>query len=244
MGTCRLCGSKARLVDSHVVPRALHLDMARYAGSDEAMRIYSDRLTHQPRSQTGVYGQFVCEDCEATFHPWDECGIAWVREYRDGDRGEPLLGDRRRGFSTQTGYTNFKLWIMSLLWRAHACEHDLYARIDLGDKWAEELADCLRNRDPKTPEYVAVCASWFNEEVGKHYMADPHPERYEGVNHVRFYVYGGFTFLIKVDQRKSPTSMRNLMLREDGSLPVLARRLSPSERRVAGNIFAAFTSPA
>ena len=231
-----MCGVTGPLVDSHVIPQALHVDMQNASEGAETLEIYSDLRSYSLRSRTGVYGQYVCSDCEGRFHPWDEAGIEFVRGHRTGDAGADLPGGRRNGFYAQVDYPNFKLWVMSLLWRANACQHPLFRRVQLGEKWTDVLTNFLTNEDPGTSEDFSVSASWFTDDVARFFMADPHREKYDQINYYRFYVYGGFTFLIKVDQRRSTQKFAEFQLDESGELAVLARRLSPSESRVANRV--------
>lgn len=67
-------------------------------------------------------------------------------------------------------------------------------------------------------------------------MADPHSERFSGVNYYRFYVYGGFTFFIKLDQRKTPAALSATILNDRGVFLVPRRDLSKGERRMMDRI--------
>ena len=229
---------------SHTIPQALHKDVQNLETTGEFIRIYSDQYNYEPESRTGVWDRMVCDNCERIFQDWDQYGIDFVRTYRSGRRGV-LLGPQSDPVAIAVDdfdYTKLKLFVLSMLWRADANTQPLFRRIDLGSTWRNELTKTILFADPGSPEFLSVSASLFKTDIEKYFMADPHPEKYSGVNFVRFYVYGGFTFLIKVDRRASPTPFGEAQLTPDRPFPILLRNLSPSERRLAQKILSATSS--
>ena len=238
MGECRFCTKARKLVKSHIVPQALHKEIQADNGP---MQIYEESHPWGVRSPTGAYGRFLCRDCEKRVGQDDEYGIQFVRKYGDGSTGEPWLGSFENGFVAHVCYTRFKLWVLSMLWRADACDHGMYKRVNLGEKWRKRLTDSLRARDPSDADYFAVTATLFygrddEENYGQAVMFDPHPENCAGVNRYRFYVYGGFTFFIKVDQRKQLEKLAALTLKQGKPLAVPRRKFSPGERSQSAKI--------
>lgn len=235
-GKCKLCLKSGELVDSHVIPAALHQDVQRELESKEPMRLVTERLPYEPRSPTGVYGQFLCRACKSSFHPFDEEGIRYIRLYREEENRNRPYGTGELAFETFTDYRKFKLWILSLVWRAHHCNHHFYHRIDLGLQ-ESRIRNLIRESNPGDSRTYSVAASVFNEPLARWWIGDPHPEQYDGINHIRFYIYGGFTFIIKIDLADSPEAIAPVILDENGVLPVIRRRISPSEKRAIANAF-------
>ena len=234
VGQCKLCGRTEKLVKSHVVPKALHLDAQ---PEFDTMTIYSQAVAYGKRSPSGVYGRFLCRDCEELFGPYDMYGVEFVKTYKTGVNGAPLSGSFKYGFTADIDYPKLKLWIMSMLWRADACDHGLFGRVNLGKKWRDILASNIRSQTPGNADIFSVTASLFDEgEYGQLFMADPHPERFSGVNYYRFYIYGGFTFFVKVDQRKQPAKLEPLSMSEVNQLVVIRRIFSKSEKKLMGLI--------
>ena len=234
VGQCKLCGRTEKLVKSHIVPKALHSDVQ---PESDVMTIYSQTVAHGQRSPTGVYGRFLCQNCEKFFGPYDEYGVEFVKTHKTGVTGTPLSGSFKHGFTADIDYPKLKLWIMSMLWRADACDHGLFGRVNLGTRWRDILASNILSETPGNADFFSVTASLFDEgEYGQLFMADPHPERYSGVNYYRFYIYGGFTFFVKVDQRKQPAKLGPLSMSEGNQLVVIRRKFSKSEKKLMGSI--------
>ena len=228
-GKCKLCGKTEKLVKSHIVPKALHLD----AQNGEAMRIYQQDKPSGQQNSSGVYGRFLCQCCEKSFSQYDNYGVNFVKKYKDGTAGDPLCGSFQEGFTVDVDYATLKLWVMSMLWRADASDHELYKRVNLREKWRNTLAESIRSRTPGCRDYFAVTATLFDEgAVGRCSMADPHPEKHSGVNYYRFYIYDGFTFLVKVDRRKQPKELEPLSLSVGKPFAVMRRKFSKGEEKL------------
>ena len=122
-----------------------------------------------------------------------------------------------------------------MLWRADVCEQPMYRRVSLEDVWRTRFAESIMCGQPGRPEYFAVIATLFSSDVG---LLDPHSERIEHINYYHFYIFRGFTFFIKVDQRPTPEPFRDTILRDRKAFVVLRRDVSTGERRVIANVLA------
>jgi hypothetical protein len=97
-------------------------------------------------------------------------------------------------------------------------------------RWRNELTSRLLRADPGESEDFAVTASLFRTELERYFMADPHPERYDQINYIRFYVYGGFTFPIKVYARQSVVALQPYLLDANAPFVIALRGLSRGAR--------------
>ena len=246
-GTCKLCGQTANLVESHVIPKALHQDTL----SEDGLRIYSASLPYGKNSPSGIYGRFVCQCCENSFGPYDDYGVTFVRKYENGKTGEPLGDSFEHGFIADVDYARLKLWILSMLWRADACDHEFFDKINLGDKWRNTLTESVRCQAPGSEDDFAVAAMLLDEDIRREMLQQcvrtklctnplgPGGHRHGGGdcrNGYEFHVYRGFTFYIKVDQRKQLSKWVPLTLKQDESfLRILRRKFSQSEMKSLKN---------
>ncbi len=227
--TCKLCGHTAQLVKSHVIPQALHMDTL----PEDGLKIYPANQPYGKKSPTGIYCPFVCHGCENSFGPYDDYGVKFVRKYKDGETGKPLEGDSfEHGFIADVDYARLKLWILSMLWRADACDHEFFDKIKLGEQWRKKLTASVRRQSPGSDDDFAVMASLFDEDIfGSDMLQQPVRTRLEDRNFYKFYVYRGFTFFIKVDRRKRLPGWVPLTLRKDEPFPILRCKFSQSEMK-------------
>lgn len=71
VGTCKLCGQQAKLVDAHIIPEAFFRDL-QTPGASPLQIVSNDSAMYPERSHIGVYDKnIVCKDCELKFVPWD-----------------------------------------------------------------------------------------------------------------------------------------------------------------------------
>ena len=232
---CRLCGIRSSLVKSHVIPAALHKDAQKSAGTSDFMKIYTDQLPYEPTSKTGIWDRIVCLECEQRFQQWDDYGVDFVRRYRSG-QGDKRLGtpDHPLGFEvSNVDYTRLKLFVLGMLWRAHVSSQPMYHRISLRSETYTALTSAVLSGNPGSPSDFSITITLFNNSIERLFMADPHPQDFMGVEHIRFYVYGGFTFFIKLGDAPTLAETNDLHLQPSKPLKIIMKPLSPTERKLA-----------
>lgn len=135
---CELClCSSISHVDSHIVPRAFYEELKpqRLTGTNGG-----DRYTTSYRK--GIYGRFLCEECERKFQAIDERAIAifkqgcWTKNLSEHD----ALYVIENAVQHRTQLHKFAL---SLLWRASASGRSEFSAIRLGG-YKEKLRDALQ----------------------------------------------------------------------------------------------------
>ncbi len=134
-GECRLCPTVGPFVKSHIVPSAF-VGPLRPDGEDATVRMYpSDGRAKNVR--TGVYGRFLCPQCEMHMQAWDDYGTELFLHKPRIVQGPDvlLIGD------SPFHYQKLKLFVMSMLWRASVCGHEFFAGARLNS-----LEDVYRKR--------------------------------------------------------------------------------------------------
>lgn len=215
-------------MEAHVIPRSFH----RIDPSDrQPTRLVTNvegRYTQKIRK--GVYdASIVCEECERRFSPWDDYADelflkSWEKFERITDRGHEI------GYSLPTfDYPRLKLFFLSLLWRAGASEHAMFAKIDLGPR-ESVLKNAIERADPGAIDFFGVVLQAFDStNVG---MLNPHPERFSGLRFYRFYLSHIIAF-IKVDGRPFIDPFPSVALGPGRSLVLVQKNFMTSpERRV------------
>lgn len=140
---CHLCHNERELRDSHIIPEFLYRP-----GYDEKHRMeVLDQTTPKARIiQKGLRQELLCEECEnllANSYE-DYFSSLW---YLQG-----TLPDSSDGSDWQLrslDYTQFKLFHLSVLWRASISTLPPFAQVSLGDT-EERLRLMLLNHQPGT----------------------------------------------------------------------------------------------
>lgn len=224
-GICAYCLLPGKLVDSHIIPKAVCIA----PGATEPARIISDIDYFYPkRSHTGIYDQFLCSEHEQKFALWDDYGAKMLLS--DGWR--PILikdawGSELGYQLPNVDYIKLKLFFLSVLWRASVAKHDFFSAVNLGPH-EEKIFAALKSNDPGDWDFLPVGVGLFNILRGA-VMLNPHTTRHEstGINHVMLYLEN-FTLIFKVDSRPLPADDEPLFFHRDQPLTILKQAFKNS----------------
>jgi hypothetical protein len=150
---CSLCLSERPLQESHIIPEFLYGvmydDKHRYNVLSLAPDL-PDRL-----EQKGARERLLCRECEQRFSKFERYASLVLKG------GAPGMDGQRSGdIVSVTGidYAQFKLFLLSLLWRAGVASGRYFERVALGPH-EERLRLMLRNGDPG-PFDLYPCILW------------------------------------------------------------------------------------
>lgn len=218
-GKCRLCLREADLCRSHILPEFLHRPL--YAEDGRALAFHPSRIEQTWKIQSGLRERLLCSSCEGLLSKEYEHPVAST--WNPGATLAPLQTSRElllRGLP----YKEYKLFHLSLLWRADAASHNQFAAVDLGDRHRERLRNMLLEGDPGTAEaYQVVCSAieapgrkglW-----GDSIIAPPERVRIEGRRAYEF-VFGACSWLYFVTSHKYGLS-DFACLKENGEMPIV-----------------------
>ncbi|MEW6245232.1 MAG: hypothetical protein AB1555_00805 [Nitrospirota bacterium] len=207
------------MIKAHIIPAGFFRSIGHRS---EALQIYTNKHGARPkRVPVGVYDKSIlCRPCDNMYSPWDKhAQEVLLRDSLHHEAiydGRAVVGWRIRTFE----YPQMKLFFLSLLWRASVSKQDFYRRVATGP-FEEELRTMIAAQDPGEPTRFAVVLAKF-DAPGYTAMLDPHPDRYDGVNYVRFYL-AGFVAYIKVDRRPPTEPLASFILQPDTPITVVRR---------------------
>lgn len=186
---CKLCGNQSKLVGcSHVIPQWMYDLLPQ---DNRRFRIASSHAGEfEQRSQTGFYGEFVCQSCEDRFTHWDTYASDVLRR-------TPMLTTNGWDYGSYV-YGDLARFYLSVLWRASACGQKFFETVVLKERQAT-LAAALLSRDD-------ACLDAFDvwPTCSKHLFAcgilPPIEVAIESVAYWQFYM-PRFQVLIKVSEK-------------------------------------------
>ena len=209
-------------MDAHVIPRSF-FKLTRGKGKHSILVGVDQKALDRKFKQAGVSDKnILCEQCERLFGPYDTHGIEAVLDllntkqiYRD-DFGNPCAY-----LANKADHATFKLFLLSVLWRASISSVEFYQHIDLGNSHTERIKEMLKNEDPGAQsDYPFICFY----QTGHHYPSTVLPsfqQRIEDVNFYRLYLPSNLIFLIKVDSRPLPSCFLNAAAKPNLPIPFL-----------------------
>jgi hypothetical protein len=216
---CRPCETQQRPIKAHVVPEGFFRALRDDSGVTELRT--NKRGVPPKRAPVGVYDMAIlCSRCDNVFSPWDKHAqdillrdFAETRAIYDGD-------EKIAWTIHEFDYKLLKLFFVSLLWRASVSTHEFYRRVDI-KSFEQEMRDMILAENPGAPETFAVTLSRFDHPAYRG-IFDPHRDRFDGINYVRFYL-AGFVAHIKVDRRPPPDFLSSFVIRAGAPIIVLLR---------------------
>lgn len=218
---CQLCGQKKQLIDAHIIPKQLYKaidesENIQPVDKDKIPRIYST-TTYSKKRPIGTYdSKILCGDCDnKILGVWDN--YAQTLLLKPFAETNFLSRDGKKFFYKleNIDYLRFKLFFMSVLWRASITNQEFFCQVNLGS-WESVLKDMILRADPGTEnDFSVILTKYEGDSVT--IMPNPQRIRTEGINYYKFRM-GGYSVLIKVDQRPFPRKLKPVVLRPNQPL--------------------------
>jgi hypothetical protein len=214
--TCALCGQSNPLRDSHVIPEFMYRPLY-----DEKHRLWVlSAVGPKPASleQKGLREKLLCDACEGRLNPWETYTARLFSK-------EIAVTAKRIGdlvWVNGVDYSKFKLFQLSILWRAGVSHLPFFSKVKLG-RHADVLKRQLLSGDPGSPiRYgCALFAHTTPTGVDAGLIVQPTLAKIEG-RHVYNFVFGGLTWLFFVSNHTVPRELSDSFIQPAGRFAFLA----------------------
>jgi len=211
---CALCRQDSELQDSHIIPEFVYKQIY-----DNKHRFHvlstSDRLT-RPFEQKGIREELLCEHCEQKFSVYERYArgvLLGGTEIAVRDRGEYLE-------LRELSYKRFKLFQLSILWRAGVAKYPLFSRVKLGPH-EQTLRQMLNEDNPGRPDQYCcvVMGLRSKKQIQAGFIDQPTRLRIHGHIVYRF-IFAGFMWVYFVSIHAVPATLRHVVLNEKGEMKI------------------------
>ena len=209
--TCRLCLGDKELCGSHIIPEAYYK-----AIYDELHRLRLLSTNAQDRDelhQKGVKEKLLCVDCERHFNEGFEKYALKVLQGIPAPQGITIIKD--------VDYHRFKLFQLSILWRAGIARHRLFTEVNLGHH-EEKLRKRLFERRPGEPHEYGCCMIFLDtrgEAPAEGLIDSVDSWKHSGHTCYKF-IFGRFIWIFFVSSHSETSPFRKFFLSKDGKLTV------------------------
>lgn len=232
MPDCALCLLPKPLRRSHILP-----DLVYKPSYDDKHRIITFDGDEERRGlrHTGYWEELLCHDCEGRFARWETyfADVWFNRSLR------PV--QLQAEFVTITGldYRVFKLFHISILWRAGVASFDFFKQIRLGSH-QERMRQRLLSEDPGPPDLYPLTGIAVRDPNTHGFRDDlialPGYARIAGHTVYRA-LFGGVFWHYAISSHRSQCPVP-ATLRSDGSLELLVQdwTRNPAIRQVAAQL--------
>ncbi|MXS82951.1 hypothetical protein [Nitrosomonas oligotropha] len=227
---CALCLQEAELRRSHVIPEFLYETLY-----DEKHRLQVLSIIPEQgnwREQKGLREKLLCDACEQKFSVWERYASLVLKG------GIPLTVKQESNIVHISGldYKRFKLFQLSVLWRAGISSLQFFEKIQLG-KHTEELRRLLLEDNPGSPERYGcfMFGLKHNSEAFTGVIMQPGKVRLDGHIAYRF-VFGGFLWAMLVSSHDLGAPLNKCTLSASGDTVLLLRNASDMDNLVAFSV--------
>ncbi len=214
MEPCALClDPDADLQQSHVIPEFLYGAMYDDKHRFNVLTVldgHKDRI-----QQKGLREPLLCRTCERKISVLERYASLVIK---GGAKG--LNGERQGDLVTVKGinYKVFKLFLLSILWRAGVSRHPYFEQVQLGPH-LERLRTMLLAEDPGPFDLYPCIFFGLNWKQGETpgLMIQPHKGKVWGHTTYNF-VLPGLKLVFFVSSHRLDAKQRRFPLQQDGSL--------------------------
>ena len=232
--SCQLCKKKSPLRNSHIFPEWLYEPL--YDERHQYFVLSTDPNKKRGTRPKGIYDKLFCGECETLLSEWE----GYAREIFHS----ALLGKKvNKEMITLYGieYAPFKLFQMSLLWRASLTDRKEIHRIDLGHH-KELLRTMLFEKRAGEPyEYgVMLMLPSIDQDLMQQFIYSPERAPTKLDSHTVYRAaFGGMFWLFLVSNHMDRFPHKELFLSEEGRLPIV--RVGKSASRFMGRLASDFS---
>lgn len=213
---CALCQRVAKLRHSHIVPEFFYRRI--YDMPEHKFHVIStDKAVADDFGMKGYREHLLCEACEGRTGAWDD----YASKFFFGDVAQLTACGQKSLHLANVSYKPFKLFLMSLLWRMHIAEGELFERVDLAERHAERLRLALLSDDPLGQEDYPclMVAVLIDGRFRQDWMLQPNVTRFDAR---RWYcvVVCGYPFAFAVASHPLPRGVSKTALAPTGELVI------------------------
>lgn len=233
-GTCKLCCKEKELRHSHILPEFMYQNL--YDASPK--RFYSlnvdlDNSNNSKRriEQKGIREYLLCGDCEVKLSKYENYAAETIYAKNLGNKttirkasetpDQQYFTYEYEGFK----YSDFKIFLLSLLWRVIVSKSFNTPEID--EKLIEQLRLAVHNEDPLDFDdfgCLLQVIKYKKEQIAGGFILDPFLTKNEN-SPILNIIIDGFMYSFYLNSKQLPSDKKNLFLKKDGTMVILGRVL-------------------
>jgi hypothetical protein len=250
---CKLClKDRLLLKRSHIIPDFQYKELY-----DEKHRIISFNIEKDKSKSipTGEYeSNILCQDCDNKLIGSLESYASLV--FFGGTKIETGKFRKKDGLefvhAKGINYKKFKLFLLSVLWRASISSRSLFKQVNLGPH-EEEVRKMILSGDPGSScKYPCMISSYRHQNILKEIVGEPRQMRIDakkgcGITGYAFLI-AGFLYIFKITKDDKDKAFQEAVINKNGcmmipyitqdQLPIiLSQYLSLSQKEVSKLIY-------
>jgi hypothetical protein len=235
LGKCRLCQNERELCFSHIIPEFMYLPT--YDENHRAVMIPKGKNKYE---QKGLREYLLCSDCDRTIiGKWETYSSPIVKSIQ----GLNITQNGDQFAVPNVEYANFKLFQLSLLWRASITSVQMFDGINIGNHHEEVIRKMLFSKDPGKPDqYGCIMFVLDNASQLQKTIWSPVEDNIDGFTCYRFLTGRIFWYFFLPEAY--PRDAGNFFMSLDGILRLVKAPWSEETimKRIAGTVAERYNS--
>ena len=221
-GICKLCKKKKELCNqSHIIPDFMYQDLLVEKG--KMIKAQSGKRLEKAKSiQTGDFDKHIlCEDCDNRVIGQYE---SYASKVLYGGK-IPLTmenfkaGDHEYMEVKNINYKKFKLFLLSILWRASISDRDFFSEVSLGP-YEEQLRRMVLNGDAgNVNEFPFIIRAYRSKTISE-IVASPIKKRINNNITYKFQI-NKFEYIFKVSKNKTRDFFSGFTINKDNNMKII-----------------------
>ncbi|KXI28121.1 hypothetical protein [Paraglaciecola hydrolytica] len=217
---CKLCREEKSLKQSHIIPEFLYSKLYDEKHRFHEIHVDSNRKNKLP--QKGVREPLLCGLCEEYFSKFERYASLVL------NGGFELIAKKIDGLFYFEGveYNKFKLFSLSILWRASISSLDFFAEVNLGGH-EEIIRKILLSGDAGNEgDYPFILSPILHEnEIQEALIVKPTLSAVDQNDAYRF-VFGGIVWVFVISNNEVPDVVVQASISKSGVLKMLPWQMS------------------
>ncbi|EMY71556.1 hypothetical protein [Leptospira vanthielii] len=195
---CNLCLEEKLLCESHIIPEFWFQSLYH---KHKFIQPKMDQKLGVEIYQKGIKEPMLCTECEGFLNTTYEQPIHQF--WKENINIRSLNGSEDPYFVRQNlNYTKFKLYHLSILWRAHHSKNPIFEKVNLGEKHEKILREMILTKNPgKETDYPIFGSVLFRDRTGEvmiDLMINPIRVKTQDGHYAYKFLYGGVSWWIGV----------------------------------------------
>jgi len=234
IGTCKLCCKEKDLRHSHILPEFMYQNL--YDTSPKrfyTLNVDLDNSANSKRKieQKGIREYLLCGDCEVQLSKYENYAAETIYAKNLGNKAtikkanetpdQQYFTYEYEGFS----YSDFKLFLLSLLWRVIVSKSFNTPEVD--EKIVEELRLAVHNQNPLDFDdfgCLLQVIKYKKEQIAGGFILDPFLTKNENSPILNILI-DGFMYSFYLNSKQLPSDKKDFFLKKDGTMVILGRVL-------------------
>jgi hypothetical protein len=205
-------------MNSHIIPEFFYRPLYDKKHRINTLILDKNKIDFE---QKGMREKLLCSECERKIGIYE----SYVSRIFSGKEQLDVIYNNRNIFIRNLNYNKFKLFQLSLIWRASISNHWYFSNINLGP-FEKEVRLMLINEDPGEPHYLGcMMVCYLNDDKRLQDELIMQPQQLRVDSHRAYgFIFGGALWLYIVSSHSMKFKHSDYYIDKPGNLKIFLKK--------------------